>query len=154
MKQMKTKILVSVVVAALMVVVACSKNTYNTKPTLKIKSFSTNVVQINQGLTFQLQVTDKEGDVTDIEKAMSIVKVRLNQKTTPITLRDTLFFKVPEAPNSTNGIIQFDLEYTNHLISAQDPNGQNDTLQLRFALKDKAGNVSDTVISDPIVIIR
>ncbi len=146
---MKTKILVSVV---LMVVIwACSKNTYNTKPTIKIKSISTNVVQNGNDLTVQLQVTDKEGDVTD---SMSITKVRVNQKVAPITVRDILYFKVPDAPNSIDGIVQLDLKYQDHLISAQNPLGENDTLLLRFALRDKAGNVSDTITSDSIVVIR
>ena len=144
---MKTKILVSVVLAVL--VWACSKNTYNTKPTIKIKSISTNVVQPGDGITIQLQVSDKEGDVTD---SLFMNRIRLNQKVR-VTLRDSIYFQIPDAPNSPDGIIQLDLDYNNYLAAAQNPL-ENDTIAFHFSLKDKAGNVSDTVISDPIVVIR
>ena len=83
---MNTKILVSAVVAMLIVVIACSKNTYNTKPTLKVKTLSS--IEVNNGdvLTVQLQVTDKEGDVTD---TLFMRRVRLNKKPTAASNRLT-----------------------------------------------------------------
>lgn len=147
---MKTKILFAVI-TIIGIVVGCSKNEYNTKPTLKIKSISKTFVPAGESLLVQLQVTDKEGDVTD---SLYFQKVRINQKKVPVTLRDTLYFKIPDAPNSSDGIVQLDLTYDSYLVSAETPNGQNDTLIFRFAIQDKAKNKSDTISSDPIVIER
>ena len=152
MKRMNTKILVSAVVATLIVVIACSKNTYNTKPTLKVKTLSS--IEVNNGdvLTVQLQVTDKEGDVTD---TLFMRRVRLNKKPTAASnrLTDSFHLKVPDAANFSDAVIQLDLKYNDYLVDAINPT-ENDTITFRFALKDKAGNVSDTITTDPIVVIR
>ncbi len=108
-----------------------------------------NVFDNGSTLVLQIQVTDKEGDVTD---SLFMNRVRYNQKVRT-TLRDSIYFKVPDAPNSADGIIQLDLDYNNYLAAAQNPL-ENDTIAFRFALKDKAGNVSDTITTDPIVVIR
>ena len=61
----------------------------------------------------------------------------------------------------TFGDIYVDLTYQNHLISATNPptsgtppRRQPDTLIFKFVLRDKAKNVSDTVVSSPIVVLR
>lgn len=144
---MRTKILLTIIAFGFLL--ACSKNVYNTKPTLKISSVNTNVVANGGILTFDIKVTDKEGDVTD---TIFVKKVRLNKRVRE-TIRDSFALKIPDAPNSTNGIVRLDLDYQNYLVSAKSP-VENDTLLFKFALKDKAKNISDTVTSDPIVIIR
>ncbi len=144
---MNTKILLTVIAFGFMA--ACSKNAYNTTPTLKIKSLSGNVIPQNGTLTVDLQVTDKEGDVTD---SLFIRKVRLNKKVRP-TLRDFFALKIPDAPNTKDGTVRVDLDYQNYLVSATSPI-ENDTLVLKFALKDKANHVSDTVTTGTIVVIR
>jgi len=144
---MSTKILVAIILTG--VLVACSKNVYNTKPTIKITYVNTNVVPNNGILVFKLKVTDKEGDVTD---SLFVRKVRLNHRITP-TIRDSFAFRLPDAPNSSDGEVEVDLSYQNYLISAKNPI-ENDTLLFKFALKDKAKNISDTVTSEPIVILR
>jgi hypothetical protein len=144
---MTTKVLLTIMLTA--AAVACSKNEYNTKPTLKIENVSTNVVQIGGTLTFDIKVTDKEGDVTD---SFYIKKVRINKRVRP-TLRDSFAFKIPDAPNTSNGTVRVELDYQNYLLSAISA-VENDTLLFNFALKDKAKNLSETVTSDPIVIIR
>lgn len=148
LRRMKTKILAAVF--AVGILWACKKNAYNTKPTIKIKSINTNVVEVNGSLRIQLEVSDKEGDVTN---TLFMQKVRVNLRTTP-TLRDTLYLPIPDAPNSQDGTVDLNLSYNDYLTSAINPNGQNDTLLLKFALKDKANNVSDTLTTDRIVIIR
>lgn len=144
---MPTKIFRTLFIAAFLF--GCSKNVYETRPTIKITSVSTNVVPVNGTLTFDIRVTDKEGDVTD---SIFLKKQRLNIRKRA-TLRDSLAFKIPDAPNTSIGTVRLDLQYQNHLISASSPI-ENDTLRFLFYLKDKAKNVSDTIKSDPIVIIR
>ena len=144
---MNTKILFAIILTGFLS--ACSKNAYNTKPTLQLTSVNTNIVPFNGTLVVNMKVTDKEGDVTD---TLFVKKVRINQRATA-TIRDSFALKIPDAPNSPDGTIEVDLSYQNFLISATSPI-ENDTLLFKFALKDKANNISDTVTTDPIVVIR
>ena len=151
---MNTKILLALIMIGILF--ACSKNTYNTKPTLLIKSLDKKFVKFDESLSIQLQVTDKEGDVTD---SLFLRKIFLNKKKTPLLANDSLHFKIPDAPNYSDGVVQVDLAYNNYLITAINPNGPgsviyNDTIIFKFVLKDKANNVSDTVTTEPIVIER
>ena len=143
----------------LVVLFACNKDKYQTKPQISLKSVSTKVVPTNGNLTVVLSYTDKEGDISD---SLYIKKVRLN-KTVVTTLRDSLKYKIPDFPDYSKGEIDLALQYQNNLISAVNPPpipGSNpsvpqpDTLLLKFWIRDKAGNVSDTVTTGQIVIIR
>ena len=144
---MSTKILVTIILTGFLL--ACGKSVYETKPTLEITSVNTNVVQNGGNLVFNIKVTDKEGDVTD---TLFLKKIRLNKRVRP-TIRDSFAIKIPEAPNSTDGTVRVDLSYQNYLVSATSA-VENDTLLFQFKLKDKAKNISDSVTSGPIVIIR
>jgi hypothetical protein len=146
------------ITALCLVIVACSKDKFQTRPSLTLKSKSGDVVPVNGGMVFEFDYTDKEGDVSD---TLFMRKVRLNRRVVP-TLRDSLRYKVPTAPEKTQGEIELRLDYAT-LISAQNPPtipGSNpvrrepDTLQFRFVLKDKANNKSDTLVIGPIVVIR
>lgn len=136
--------------------IACNKDKFQTKPQIKIKSTSTEIVPINGILRVTLEFTDKEGDVANL---ITVKKDRLNQRVVA-TLRDSFDLNVPEFPNTDRGEIELDLEYQNHLISAQNPPSQvgdptkneADTLMLKFVLQDKAGNKSDTASTNVIVI--
>ena len=147
---MKTKILVAVLVVVFLA--ACGKDKYNTKPALVFKSVSADVVPVRGSLRFEFEVFDKEGDISD---TFYIKKVRLNKKKTA-TIRDSVKLKFPDVPDTRKGIIELNLTYDNYLTSAINPGNppENDTLLFKFAIRDKAKNVSDTFTSNPIVIIR
>lgn len=147
---MKTKILVSLIAAGLLA--ACSKDKYNTKPLLVFKSVSTNVVPIGGSLRFEFELFDKEGDISD---TFYIKKIRIN-KLVKTTIRDNVKLAFPKVPNTSKGIVELNLTYQNYLISAINPGNppQNDTLIFKFVIRDQGKNVSDTITSDPIVIIR
>ena len=150
---MNTKILLTFFFA--FVLIACSKNAYNTKPTLKIKSISKSFVPFNETLVLQIEVTDKEGDVTD---SLFMRKIRINSLQKPTRANDSIHFRIPDAPNSPDGIVQLELN-ADYLESAIDPNGPgntkiNDTIIFKFALRDKAKNISDTITTNPIVVER
>jgi hypothetical protein len=139
------------------VIVACNKNKYQTKPTLELKSMNGNVVPAGAQLLLEFDFTDKEGDVNN---ALFVQKIRTNKQKVP-TIRDTFSLPVPEFPKNTKGLIQALLDYSQHLTSAINPpkdpvtnKNQHDTLILRFVLRDRAGNASDTVTTDPVVILR
>ena len=152
---MKTKILFTLMVTIFLA--GCNKDKYTTKPILKFKSASNDVVPLGGTLRFELEVTDKEGDLSD---TFFIKKIRLNKKVVP-TIRDSFAIKFPTIPNTKNGIIQIDLTYENYLKSAINPPtsgtppiAESDTLLFKFAIRDKAKHVSDTVTSNRIVILR
>ncbi len=147
---MKTKILVAIVIAGALA--ACGKDKYNTKPSLVLKSVSTDVVPVGGTLRIELEVFDKEGDISD---TFYLRKVRIN-KQTRTTIRDSFKIRFPEVPDTKNGIIELNLGYQNYLISAINPGNppQNDTVIFKFVIRDKAKNVSDTVSTNPIVILR
>jgi hypothetical protein len=136
--------------------VACSKDKYESKPTIEIKSVGPNPVPLNYPLTFEIEYTDKEGDIAD---SILIKKVRINQKKVAKTLRDSFWLTLPgDAPKKTKGTIKLTLEYQNHVISAEDPgnspNAAPDSLIFRFILQDKAKNRSDSIESELIVVER
>ncbi len=147
---MTTKILVALI--AMSVLAACKKDKYNTTPKLVLKSVSSNVVPNGGSLRFEFEIFDKEGDISD---TFFLRKIRTNRITRP-TIRDSFRIQFPNVPNTTNGLIDLNLSYQNYLISAINPGNppQNDTLIFKFVIRDKAKNKSDTITSDPIVILR
>ena len=106
----------------------------------------------------ELDFTDKEGDISD---TIFVKKTRTNRIVVP-TIRDSFVLQVPPFPDRSRGIIQLELKYQNHLLSAINPpssggtppNLHDDTLVFQFALRDKAKHISDTVTTGPIIIVR
>lgn len=147
---MKTKILFAVLVVGFLA--ACGKDKYETKPTLTFKSVSADVVPNGGTLRFEFEVTDKEGDISD---TFYMRKIRINKLVKP-TIRDTFRIPFPQVPDTKKGIVELNLTYQNYLVSAINPGNpaQNDTVVFKFAIRDKAKNVSDTFTSNPIVILR
>jgi hypothetical protein len=147
---MKTKILV-----ALLVVIfsgACKKDKYNTKPQITFKKASTNTLRNNGTITFNMEVTDAEGDLQD---TMWI------QKNVPRCTASnfTAKYKMPDFTSVKNLKAQLDVcfAYGNNLgcpVISGPACARNDTATFRFWLKDKGGNVSDTAVSSTIVILR
>ena len=148
------------IIAAVLVFtfIACNKDKFQTKPTISIKSINTEVVPQNGTFIITLECTDKEGDVED---SLILIKKRLNKRVVT-TVRDTLRFKIPTFPANSRTEIEAVLDYQNILSALNPPNipGSNplqrelDTLVLRMAVRDKAGNTSDTIESRQIYVIR
>jgi hypothetical protein len=146
------------------IVVACSKDKFQTKPQLKVKEQSTEIVPVNGNLSVTLEWTDKEGDVND---TLFITRQRVNAKGR-VVFADSL--PLPTFPGGTQGEIQVDFPYT--LSSSGDartsltagilpigipgtgtpPRKENDTLDLKFVLKDKGKNRSDTAVARVLVM--
>jgi hypothetical protein len=150
------KALSALLIISILVIYSCNKDSVNTRPSLTLKSFTPEKVPINGNAEVKFTFGDKEADLD----TLVIYKVRINKRTTATT-RDSLKFGVPEFDKSVNGELNLALTYQNHLISATNPPSSGtppvkepDTLIFRFVLRDKAKNVSDTVVSSPIVITR
>jgi hypothetical protein len=151
---MKTKILLSLLVV--IVLAACKKDKYNTSPTLTLKSTSDKTVRptINDGiLNVQLELTDKEGDISD---SLYFKKIRTNKRVTA-TVRDSLKFGIPDPnKNVSTSFLNLDLQYENHLKSSINPGNPPapDTLTLEFYVTDKAKNKSNVVSIPGVIVIR
>ncbi|MBC7848115.1 MAG: hypothetical protein H7Y31_00195 [Chitinophagaceae bacterium] len=143
----------SLFLIAILFFVACDKDKVDTRPSIDLQALDANFVPTGGGLFVTMDFTDKEGDLSSV----FVQKLRLNQKVLP-TLRDTFSLIIPEFDKRSKGSIRIPMEYQNHLISAENPgfppNAENDTLQIRFAVRDAAGNVSDTAITGVVVIGR
>lgn len=146
------------VLALFTVTLACNKDKLETTPSLKLRSISSNVVPVQGNLTVEFDFTDKEGDVSD---TIFVRKIRTNKIKVP-TLRDSFTLQIPKFPDKSKGVIELQLKYQNHLISAINPpssggtppNLHDDTLVFKFVLRDKGKHLSDTVTTDPIIIVR
>lgn len=144
--------------ASLIILNACDKDKFETKPQIKIVSVNRDVVEKNGSLQFLLEFTDKEGDVDD---SLFVIRQRLNRRS-PFTSRPSPY-GVPEFPNQSKGEIQVTLAYNEGITFGISPlripgtnpeQFQPDTMRFKFVLKDKAGNVSDTATSKEIIVIR
>jgi hypothetical protein len=133
------------------IMAGCKKDKFGSKPTLKFKSVSSNILPPGQLIQFTLSFTDAEGDLSD-----SIYIEKTEPNCVASNNSDTYLF--PDFPVSKNekgdlivtfGNNQNDPAYVNMAPLCQ----TNDTAVFRFAIKDKANHVSDTVSSPPIIII-
>lgn len=134
--------------------ISCSKDSINTKPSLQLKSFKNNVVEVGSAAIITLGYTDKEADLDSI----FMYKQRINTKTTT-TINNYFAFPVPDPNKNQSGDVELSLDYNFHLISAKIPPTQGsgkepDSLIFKFLLKDKQKNYSDTVTSSLIIVKR
>jgi hypothetical protein len=145
----------SIILLLTVFVAACDKQKFQTTPQIKIKSTNTDVVALGQALTVFFEFTDKEGDVD----SLFMIRKRLNKRG-PVTAA-TGNYRIPDFPATNKGEIKFTAEYGQTLtaginqlkIPGSSPDRyEPDTMKLRFVAKDAAGNKSDTVDLDIIVI--
>ncbi len=139
-------------------VIGCDKDKFQTKPTIRLKSINNEIVPHNGNLVVELEVTDKEGDVQD---SVIVSKTRLNKRVVA-TLRDTLRFKYPLFPETPKTQVVVTIDYQNILSAitpptipgSMPPQRELDTLQVKLAVRDNAGNVSDTLTIPTIYVVR
>jgi hypothetical protein len=153
MKQTQMKVKLFIVTLSLIIIAACKKDQYTTKPQLSFKKLNTNVLLPNQLLSFTLEYTDKEGDIQD---SIYIEKRTSNCSNSDFGKLYALPTEIPKQRN-TKGELEIRFAYGINLgyAAIKEPACQrNDTCVFRFALRDKAKNISDTVTSPQIVLIK
>ena len=138
---MRYTVLFSIILFAILT--GCKKEKFGSTPSLKFKSVSSTIIPNGYGIQFTLSFTDGEGDLSD---SIYIEKVEPN-------CFDSNFganFDIPTFPTSKDeqGDILVNLRY----IDITPKCDGNDTAVFRFAIRDKANHVSDTVSSPPIII--
>jgi hypothetical protein len=136
--------------SAIVVLFACSKDKFETKPRLEIKDYNTRDITIGGELVIRLNYFDKEGDLG--QAPFTAIRVRTNALALPPAQEkaDTFRYALPEFPDKDNGEITFRLPY-DFLRESISPL-INDSLIFRFAVVDKAGNTSDTISTEPIIV--
>jgi hypothetical protein len=149
-KEMKIKLLSTVLI--ILGCITCSKDSYNTTPTLKFESVNGTVFAQPSVVTFKLQCTDKEGDVVD-----TIWVQRISKVTACASLSHIDSFRIPDFNPPKN--VKADFEFTYNYGSIFPPNLgacslADDTSYFRFWMHDKAQHVSDTVQSPDIVLLK
>ena len=142
------------VLAITLVFSACTKDTYNTKPSLSFKSVNGTSFSNGSTILFNLEFTDKEGDVQD---SIWIQKITRTKTCTNFSDRT----KIPSYTATANLKGIFEIGYSvgtslssNYPILPGCPGNKNDTCYFKFWTRDLAKNVSDTVSSPDIIILK
>jgi len=128
---------------------SCGKDTFQSKPQLTLESVSSPIVPVGSGLEIRMRLTDKEGDFYD-----TIWVNKITTRCPSSNFSDSLLYRIPnDAPRTRNfdGEVVVNFSYA---IELQPRCTSNDTAVFSFWMKDEKGNQSDTVRTQPIVILR
>lgn len=145
---MKRFFAVSAAVLSIVLVVACNKDKFQTTPQISVKSYSSKEIPAGSGLNIKLEYTDKQGDVGGGEFYAARYRLNANPLSPFDDKADTLRYAIPNAPKKDKGELDLTLDY-NFL---KESTTENDTLVFKIAIKDVAGNMSDTITTSQLVI--
>jgi hypothetical protein len=162
-EKMKAKLLiVGGIITAGVIIAACKKDAYNTKPIITFKDISPTTLQTNERMTIKLEITDKEGDISG-----DTLWIETISKNCP-SGNFTKGYQLAEFPTQSDLKTEVDLNYVYGTQlpgvgglsnSCPQPNPTspdppvNDTCHMRFWIRDNANNASDTVVSSNFVLI-
>ncbi len=136
----------------ILLILACNKDKFETKPTIKVKDISPEEVTNGGRLTITLECTDKEGDAGKGE--LTYIRVRTNGTPIPDAgsndKADTVHYPVPDFPKTQKTEISVTIPYD---FMDEDPN-RNDTMYFKLSLKDVANNSSDTISTKSVVAVQ
>ena len=144
--------------AVVLLLVACDKGKFETKPQIRLKSINTRELQRFANLKIVLEFTDKEGDVSD---TLFFFRQRLNING-PLTAITSPYL-IPNFPNTPQGEIEINLEYANQVVvgieeiripGTNPSENEPDTMLYKIVVGDKAGNYSDTLTLDQVIVER
>ncbi|MCM5528795.1 hypothetical protein [Parasegetibacter sp. NRK P23] len=147
-------------VSAVLLLLSCDKDTFETKPAISLKSLSATTVRSGGLFSITMEYTDKEGDLTDSIYMMMEV---LNQSAVGEAWQfNPLRYKVPTFPPSPKGEITAnfrinsspDVYETNLPLFANPNSSENDTVNFKIWVRDAAQNYSDTITIEQVVFVR
>ena len=130
---------------------SCGKDKYASKPTLTLKSMSGNYVPVGAGIQFSLEFTDAEGDITG---AVGIQKI--SSTCDQASYIDTLKYVIAAFPSTHNQKGEILLSLGPNDLLPIECNGV-DTIEqatFKFWVRDKGGNLSDTLTAPPVTILK
>jgi hypothetical protein len=128
--------------------IACGKDKFETKPKLEIKDYNTKELFPGEDLRIRINYFDKEGDLNGAPVIGLLTRLNLFPLGPDQNKADTFRSNLPDFPSNDNGEISFQLSYD----FLKESTVESDTLIFKFAVEDRAGNKSDTVTSDQVVI--
>lgn len=137
-----------VVIAALMIT-ACGKDTFQSKPQLFLNSVSSTTIPVGGDLQIFLRLTDKEGDFKD-----TLWVKKITTRCPSSNFSDSILYRIPgDVPKTANfdGVIKLSFSYA---IELQPRCTRNDTAVFSFWMKDDKGHLSDTVKTPSIIIFK
>lgn len=128
---------------------ACSKDTFKSQPQLTLKSVSSTTVPAFGNLQIIMRLTDKEGDFKDMVYVM-----KTTTRCPSSNFIDSQLYKIPtDLIRSRNFDGDVVLSFT-YPFELQPRCTRPDTATFRFWMRDDQGNVSDTVKTPAIIILR
>lgn len=133
----------------MIIAIACSKDKYQTRPQIELKSYDPDKIIPFQGqMTITFDYTDKEGDIGGGQfvyypKRLNIIPYDPPYVDSVVTPLAT------DIPDKAKGQVQLNLTW----LDMHKSDAENDTVQMYFVLVDRAGNRSDSVASDKFVVI-
>ena len=137
-----------VVIAALMIT-ACGKDTFQSKPQLFLESVSSTTIPVGGDLQIIMRLTDKEGDFKD-----TIWVKKVTTRCPSSNFADSLLYKIPsDVPKTTNFDGEVIMSFT-YAFELQPKCTRSDTAIFSFWMKDEKGNQSDTVFTPSIIIMK
>lgn len=140
--------------AAVVLLCACGKDRFTSRPQLTFKKVNSYTIPRGGLMTFQLEFTDKEGDLGD-SIFIQTITTRCNASNRRIS------YRLPAFPASSKAKGEIEINFVNGqflpgFVALPSPAcGRPDTTTFRFWIRDKANNVSDTVQTDrPLIIFN
>lgn len=143
------------IIGLFVVLLACSKDKFQTKPQIEIKSLQPSAVNKGDLFTLKATVRDKEGDLKD---TIYIVSKRYNLAGDTLLSADTVDFNLGTLAFPEKDKIDIEVLYsygelrqnlTKMYLALQDKERK---FAVGLIIKDKAGNRSDYVESDKIIL--
>jgi hypothetical protein len=138
---------VLIIFIASLLIFSCSKDKFNSKPGLTLKSVSSTFVPFKGGLQVTMRLTDLEGDIGD-----SIWVKKITTRCVNSNFADSGTYRIPsDIPRIKNldGDLVVEFPYDGWL---QPQCTRPDTAVFSFWVKDQKKNVSDTVVTPAIII--
>lgn len=137
------------VVITVLMITACGKDTFQSKPQLFLNSVSTTTVPVGGDLQIYMRLTDKEGDFQN-----TIWVKKVTTKCPSSNFADSLLYSIPgDVPHTSNFDGEIKVSFT-YAFELQPRCTRPDTAVFSFWMKDEKGNQSDTVSTPPIIILR
>jgi hypothetical protein len=143
---MKTYLIIGILV---LTAFSCGKDKIENRPRLTLNSVSSTTVPNGFDLQVKMRLTDKQGDFYD-----TIWVRKITTRCPSSNFADSLLYRVPNDLPRTNNFDGELIVTFQYAVALQPRCPRPDTAVFSIWMKDKEGNKSDTVRTEPIIILR
>src|SRR3989442_1475054 len=137
---MKWKLLAPI--TAVILFVCCDKNSFETRPQIKVKALNGNVVPLGGSLIVTLEVTDKQGDLGNGQFIYlpELLNKRRLASSVPNYIPVTV--SIPKFPDKSKSDLELRIERAFIYKEIQSRPGQdkNDTIRIKIVVVDRGAN--------------